>query len=67
MRTGRRQFIKAAALSAVSARRVLGANEKIRVGVVGTGGRGQLLLDVPGSIMDDSRVGHDMSASCLRS
>ena len=49
MKTGRRQFIKvaaAASVSAASARRILGANERIRVGVIGTGGRGQLLMDL---------------------
>jgi predicted dehydrogenase len=52
MTTGRRQFIKVAAaasasvaITAASARRILGANERIRVGVIGTGGRGQLLMD----------------------
>jgi predicted dehydrogenase len=49
MRTGRRTFIKAAAaasLSAAAARRVLGANERIKVGVIGSGGRGRLLLEL---------------------
>jgi predicted dehydrogenase len=47
MRTGRRQFIQAAAaLSVASSRRVLGANERVRIGVIGTGGRGQLLVDL---------------------
>jgi threonine dehydrogenase-like Zn-dependent dehydrogenase len=49
MRTDRRQFVNlatAVTTSAVSARRVLGANERIRIGVIGTGGRGQLLMEV---------------------
>jgi predicted dehydrogenase len=49
MRTGRRTFIKAAvaaSVSAASARRVLGANERIKVGVIGSGGRGRLLLEL---------------------
>jgi predicted dehydrogenase len=49
MRTGRRKFIKAAAaasIAAASARRILGANERIRVGVIGSGGRGRLLLEL---------------------
>jgi predicted dehydrogenase len=47
MRTGRRDFIKVgAAVWAASARRVLGANDRVRVGVIGTGGRGQLLMEV---------------------
>jgi predicted dehydrogenase len=37
----RRQFLTATALSAV---RVLGANDRIRIGVIGTGGRGQYLM-----------------------
>ena len=51
MRTDRRAFIKtAAAVCAVSAGqgqgRALGANDRIRVGIIGTGGRGQLLMDL---------------------
>src|SRR5579859_2487993 len=38
----RRQFLLAA--TAASASRVLGANDRIRVGVIGTGGRGRLLM-----------------------
>jgi predicted dehydrogenase len=48
MKADRRQFIKvaaAASVSTASARRVVGANERIKVGVIGTGGRGQLLMD----------------------
>ena len=40
------QGAAAASVSAASARRILGANERIRVGVIGTGGRGQLLMDL---------------------
>jgi predicted dehydrogenase len=41
----RRQFMKAAAAaSALSAGRIRGANDRIRIGVIGTGGRGQLLM-----------------------
>jgi predicted homoserine dehydrogenase-like protein len=41
----RRNFMKSVvAASALSARRVLGANDRIRIGVIGTGGRGQLLM-----------------------
>ena len=46
MRTGRRQFIQAAAALAASGRHVLGANDRIRIGIIGTGGRGQLLTDL---------------------
>ncbi len=42
MTSHRRQFLLAA--TAASASRVLGANGRIRVGVIGTGGRGQLLM-----------------------
>lgn len=39
----RRNFLAAAAWTAVSAQRVRGANEQIGIGVIGTGGRGRLL------------------------
>ena len=42
--TGRRLFLQGAAATALSARRVRGANDRIRVGVIGTGGRGRLLM-----------------------
>ncbi len=50
----RRQFIRAAALGAgaLSAGRVLGANDRVRVGLIGCGGRGtyvaRLMAKVPG-------------------
>src|SRR5690242_410304 len=44
MQADRRQFIKAAAAVPLAAGRVLGANDRIRVGVIGTGGRGRLLM-----------------------
>ncbi len=46
----RRQFIAGAAgvglsvLSARSAQRVLGANDRIRLGIIGSGGRGRSLM-----------------------
>src|SRR5579872_3789238 len=40
----RRSFLRVAAASALSAGRILGANDRIRVGVIGTGGRGRLLM-----------------------
>jgi len=41
----RRTFLKASVLTtAVSAGRVLGANDRIRIGVIGTGGRGRYLI-----------------------
>jgi len=42
--TNRRRFIGAAVASAASYSRVLGANDRIRVAGIGTGGRGQYLL-----------------------
>ena len=41
----RRHFITAAGFSALSATRVFGASERIRVGVIGVGGRSNLLID----------------------
>ena len=41
--TDRRRFLT---IAAASTARILGANNRIRVGVVGTGGRGQLLMDL---------------------
>ena len=40
----RRQFVQAALATAASYGRIYGANERIRVGAIGTGGRGQYLL-----------------------
>ncbi len=40
MYTNRRTFFKAAATTAISASRVLGANDRIRLGGIGVGGRG---------------------------
>ncbi|MBY0503042.1 MAG: DUF1080 domain-containing protein [Bryobacteraceae bacterium] len=40
----RRSFAHAAALSAASYQRILGANDRIQLGAIGTGGRGQLLM-----------------------
>jgi predicted dehydrogenase len=37
----RRNFVKTVALTAASASRVLGANDRVRIGVVGLGGRGR--------------------------
>ena len=42
--TNRRRFIGAAVASAASYSRVLGANDRIRVAGIGTGGRGEYLL-----------------------
>ena len=39
----RREFLKSIAIAAVVSRKVLGANEMIRVGVIGTGTRGRMV------------------------
>ena len=39
----RRQFVRAALATAASYGRILGANDRVRVGAIGTGGRGQYL------------------------
>ncbi|MEZ5396441.1 MAG: Gfo/Idh/MocA family oxidoreductase [Bryobacterales bacterium] len=39
----RRRFLAASAATALSAQRILGANDRIGVGTIGTGGRGRLL------------------------
>ncbi len=46
METSRREFVAASAgvFTAAAAGRVLGANDRIRIAVVGTGGRGQYLM-----------------------
>ncbi len=46
MESTRRTFLKGSALAwtAASYSRILGANERIRLGVIGTGGRGQYLM-----------------------
>src|ERR1022692_2718078 len=43
-RTNRRRFLGAAAVTAASYGRVWGANSRIRVAAIGTGGRGQYLI-----------------------
>ena len=43
-KTSRRLFLAASAFSAARARPVLGANDRVRVGVIGTGSRGKYLM-----------------------
>ncbi len=43
-RIGRRQFLAAAALSAAAYDRALGANERVQLGIIGSGGRGRSLM-----------------------
>jgi predicted dehydrogenase len=44
MKTNRRSFLMASGLTAVAASRAWGANEALRIGVIGTGGRMRTLL-----------------------
>src|SRR5258708_40154587 len=44
MIAGRRTFLAGTALTALSQSRVLGANDRVRVGAIGTGGRCRELL-----------------------
>ncbi len=56
MRTSRRQFFYSAgmALTAAQSSRVMGANDRIQVGIVGLGGRGSAHMNTFGSIEDCS-------------
>ncbi len=45
-RINRRHFVRAAIATAVSYNRILGANDRIRIGAIGTGGRCQALMSV---------------------
>lgn len=49
----RREFIHSASITALSASRILGANDRVRVGLIGCGGRGQevaaLMRQAPGA------------------
>ncbi len=51
MQTHRRSFLMAGGLTALAATRVLGANDTIRVGLIGCGGRSRQLLQA----LDESR------------
>ena len=53
MAVSRRDVLKSAALGALSYSRVMGANEKIGLGLIGAGGRGR---DVLGDFMHNSEV-----------
>ncbi|MBM3748255.1 MAG: gfo/Idh/MocA family oxidoreductase, partial [Acidobacteria bacterium] len=46
MSVSRRAFVTTAAAAA----RVLGANERIRLGIIGTGGRGSYLMNVANKV-----------------
>ncbi|HWR54387.1 MAG TPA: hypothetical protein VN428_24985, partial [Bryobacteraceae bacterium] len=56
--TSRRTFLAGAA-TAASASRVLGANDRVRLGVIGTGGRGSHLMNVANEV-----GGHEWVAVC---
>ena len=60
-RPHRRQFVKAALVTAASYNRILGANDRIRIGAIGTGQRGQTLLDTLNQIGSN-----DIVALCER-
>jgi predicted dehydrogenase len=48
--TDRRRFVKAAALTAASYSRVMGASERVRIGAIGTGGRCQYLMGLANTV-----------------
>jgi len=55
--TNRRRFIGAAAVTAASYSRILGANERIRIAGIGVGGRGDYLLGNVAKLEDTEIVG----------
>lgn len=59
MQTNRRSFLMATGLTAVAATRVLGANDSIRVGAIGCGGRMRSLLHAA-----DEAGGSEIVAAC---
>jgi predicted dehydrogenase len=59
MRTNRRSFLVAGGVTAIAARRVLGANDTIRVGLIGCGGRSRDLLHAA-----DEAGGYELIAAC---
>src|SRR5437764_873478 len=59
MRTNRRSFLAASGVSAIAAQRVLGANDRIRVGLIGCGGRSRDLLHAA-----DEVGGYELIAAC---
>jgi predicted dehydrogenase len=57
--THRRQFVRAAVVTAASYGRIMGANERIQVGAIGTGSRCQFLLSLLNQL-----GGNDIVACC---
>jgi predicted dehydrogenase len=53
---GRRDFIKAAAAVATAAFPILGANDRVNVGIVGLGGRGHDHIDYYSKLKPDCRI-----------
>src|SRR5690349_5325746 len=57
LNTGRRQFVKAAAAAIATSRfPILGANDRINVGIVGLGGRGTDHMESYASLDSDARI-----------
>lgn len=59
MRANRRSFLMASGLGALAATRVLGANDRIGLGLIGCGGRSRDLLRAA-----DEAGGYDLTAAC---
>ena len=59
MRTNRRSFLMASGMTAIAATRVLGANDTIRTGLIGCGGRSRDLLHAA-----DEAGGYSLIAAC---
>ena len=57
MKTTRRAFAGAAAMTAISYQRVLGANDRVRVGLIGVGNRGDQDLNALMEYADQQVVG----------
>ena len=54
--SSRRQFIQVSAALATAAFPILGANDRIQVGIVGLGGRGNDHMDFYGKLDTDCRI-----------
>ena len=59
MRTDRRTFLMASGVTAIASTRVLGANDTIRLGLIGCGGRSRQLLQAA-----DEVGGYELIAAC---
>jgi predicted dehydrogenase len=56
LKPGRRQFLQAAAAIATARFPILGANDRVQVGIAGLGGRGTNHVDYYGTLDADSRI-----------